>query len=120
MYGTPTNILKLKARLSAPNAGALTDITNDPTLMSILIGSFVPKLRDDAFLAEVGRRLQNRREELGLTQEAVCQRARISPQQLSKYELGQSDPPLSTLLRITSALSMSATALLVQTSVMDR
>lgn len=77
----------------------------------------MPKTHDYRFLEEIGRRLINRREELGLTQEAVAIKSKVSPQQLSKYELGLSDPPLSTLLRITFALRMSATALLMQTSV---
>jgi transcriptional regulator with XRE-family HTH domain len=79
----------------------------------------MPKMHDFRFLQEVGRRIINRREELGLSQSDVATKAKITPQQLSKYELGLSDPPISTLKRITHALGMSVTALLVQCSVMS-
>jgi transcriptional regulator with XRE-family HTH domain len=78
----------------------------------------VPRTHDYRFLEEVGRRLQNRREQLDMTQPTVAQKAQITPQQLSRYELGLSDPPISTLKRICEALRMNVTALLVQTSVM--
>ena len=53
-----------------------------------------------------------------MTQTFVARKAWITPQQLSRYELGLSDPPICTLERITKALKMSITALLVQTSIM--
>jgi transcriptional regulator with XRE-family HTH domain len=79
----------------------------------------VPRTHDYRFLAEIGRRLTAKREELGLSQQQAAGLARISPQQLSKYEFGLSDPPISTLMRITAALKMSPTALLIQCSLLS-
>lgn len=78
----------------------------------------MPKAHDFRFLEEIGRRLVARREALEMTQAEVCKRSKISPQQLSRYELGLSDPPMSTFIRICHALKMTPTAILVQTSVM--
>jgi transcriptional regulator with XRE-family HTH domain len=74
----------------------------------------MPRSHDYRFLAEIGRRLTDKRETLGMSQFQTAKKARISPQQLSKYELGLSDPPISTLMRITQVLQMSPTALLIQ------
>ena len=73
----------------------------------------MPKSHDFRFLEEVGQRLLRRRESLNLTQAVVCRKARISPQQLSRYELGMSDAPVSTLKRICKALDISMTTLLM-------
>jgi transcriptional regulator with XRE-family HTH domain len=78
----------------------------------------MPKHHDYRFLAEIGRRLADKREQLGLSQLYVAKRAKMTPQQVSKYELGLSDPPLSTLLRITRVLQMSPTALLIQSMIL--
>ena len=79
----------------------------------------MPRRHDYRFLEEIGRRLSDRREALGVTQTFVARKAWITPQQLSRYELGLSDPPICTLERITKALKMSITALLVQTGIME-
>ena len=79
----------------------------------------MPRGHDFRFLEEIGRRLQNRREELDMSQESIARIAKITAQQLSRYELGLSDAPISTLKRICAALQMSITALLVQTSIMS-
>jgi transcriptional regulator with XRE-family HTH domain len=79
----------------------------------------MPKAHDFKFLVEIGARLQIERERQDLTQAEVCKRAKISPQQLSRYELGLSDAPISTLKRICKALGMNITALLVQTAAGD-
>jgi transcriptional regulator with XRE-family HTH domain len=78
----------------------------------------MPKHHDYRFLAEIGRRLADKRAHLGLSQQYVAKRAKMTPQQVSKYELGLSDPPLSTLLRITRVLQMSPTALLIQSMIL--
>jgi transcriptional regulator with XRE-family HTH domain len=78
----------------------------------------MPKHHDYRFLAEIGRRLADKRDVLGLSQADVAKRAKMTPQQVSKYELGLSDPPLSTLLRITRVLQMSPTALLIQSMIL--
>jgi transcriptional regulator with XRE-family HTH domain len=79
----------------------------------------LPKDHDYLFLADLGRRLVNRRESLNLSQTQVALKSGITPQQMSRYELGLSDPPLSTLLRIAKALRLNPTALLVQVSTME-
>jgi transcriptional regulator with XRE-family HTH domain len=78
----------------------------------------MPKHHDFRFLAEIGRRLASKRVDLGLTQQDVAARTKLTPQQISYYERGLSDPPLSTLLRITQVLQMSPTALLIQSMIL--
>ena len=79
---------------------------------------YMPKHHDYLFLAEIGRRLTAKRDDMGYSQQAVADAAKITPQMLSRYELGLADPPLSTLVRITSALQMSPTALLIQSMIL--
>lgn len=79
----------------------------------------MPKHHDYRFLAEIGRRLASKRDTLGLSQEAVAKRSKLTPQQVSLYERGLSDPPLSTIMRITRVLQMSPTALLIQAAIMS-
>jgi transcriptional regulator with XRE-family HTH domain len=79
----------------------------------------MPKLHDLRFLAEIGRRMADKRDQLGLSLEDVATRAKLSAQQVSMYERGLSDPPLSTLLRLTRVLQMSPTALLIQSMIMS-
>ena len=79
----------------------------------------MPKTHDYRFLAEIGRRLADKRERLGLSQQYVADKTRLTPQQVSLYELGMSDPPLSTIMRITRVLQMSPTSLLIQAAIMS-
>jgi transcriptional regulator with XRE-family HTH domain len=79
----------------------------------------MPKTHDYRFLAEIGRRLASKRDDLGLSQADVAAKSKLTPQQVSRYELGLSDPPLSTLLRITRVLQMSPTALLIQSMILS-
>lgn len=79
---------------------------------------FMPKTHDFRFLAEIGRRLADKRDQLGLSQRDVAARSKLTAQQVSAYERGLSDPPLSTLLRITRVLQMSPTALLIQSMIL--
>ena len=79
----------------------------------------MPKHHDFRFLAEIGRRLSAKRERLGLSQQYVADKAKLTPQQVSLYELGMSDPPLSTIMRITRVLQMSPTSLLIQSAIMS-
>ena len=73
----------------------------------------MPRTHDYRFLAEIGRRLADKRERLGLSQQYVADKAKLTPQQVSLYEHGLSDPPLSTIMRITRVLQMSPTSLLL-------
>ena len=79
----------------------------------------MPKHHDFRFLAEIGRRLADKRERLGLSQQYVADKTKLTPQQVSLYELGMSDPPLSTIMRITRVLQMSPTSLLIQAAIMS-
>ena len=79
----------------------------------------MPKTHDYRFLAEIGRRLATKRERLGLSQQYVADKSRLTPQQVSLYERGLSDPPLSTIMRITRVLQMSPTSLLIQSAIMS-
>ena len=79
----------------------------------------MPKTHDYRFLAEIGRRLSDKRDQLGLSQQDVADRSKLTPQQVSLYELGMSDPPLSTIMRITRVLQMSPTSLLIQAAIMS-
>jgi transcriptional regulator with XRE-family HTH domain len=87
--------------------------------VTVVKSGYMPKTHDYRFLAEIGRRLADKRDHLGLSQADVATAAKMTPQQVSKYELGLSDPPLSTLLRLTKVLQMSATALLIQSAIMS-
>ena len=78
----------------------------------------MPKHHDFLFLAEIGRRLHDKREDMQFSQQGVADASNITPQMLSRYELGIADPPLSTLVRICKALQMSPTALLIQSMIM--
>jgi transcriptional regulator with XRE-family HTH domain len=79
----------------------------------------MPKHHDYRYLAEIGRRLADKRDQLGLSQQNVADKSNLTKQQVSMYERGLSDPPLSTLLRLTKVLQMSATALLIQSAIMS-
>ena len=78
----------------------------------------MPRTHDYRYLAEIGRRIRERREAKGWSQAQLGRRAWVRPQQISKYELGLSDPPVSTVLRICTALGMLASSLLVEAALL--
>ena len=78
----------------------------------------MPKHHDFLFLAEIGRRLTAKRQDMEFSQQDVADASNISPQMLSRYEQGMADPPLSTIVRICQALQLSPTALLIQSMIM--
>jgi len=59
-----------------------------------------------------GKQLQQLRTRRGLTQEQLAVTAGLSHTFLTRLELGQSDPSLSTLVRLAKALRVSVTELL--------
>ena len=59
-----------------------------------------------------GKQLQRLRTRRGLTQEQLAVTAGLSRTFLTRLELGQHDPSLSTLVRLGKALRVSATELL--------
>lgn len=59
-----------------------------------------------------GKQLQRLRTHRGLTQEQLAVTAGLSRAFLTRLELGQHDPSLSTLVRVAKALRVSVTELL--------
>jgi transcriptional regulator with XRE-family HTH domain len=59
-----------------------------------------------------GKQLQRLRTDRGLTQEQLAVTASLSRAFLTRLELGQHDPSLSTLVRLAKALRVSVTELL--------
>lgn len=57
-----------------------------------------------ALARTIGRRLRELRTERGLTQRAVAARAGIDSTRMSKYETGEHEPPLKTLLKLAQVL----------------
>jgi len=62
-----------------------------------------------------GKQLQRLRTRRGLTQEQLAVNAGLSRTFLTRLELGQHDPSLSTLVRLAKALRVSVTELLGET-----
>ncbi len=56
---------------------------------------------------ELGRRIRNRREQLKLSQTQLANSLHITPQAVSKWELGHSTPDISTIMALATWLSIS-------------
>ena len=67
---------------------------------------------EQAFLAEMGRRIQERRKALRLSQEELAERADISKQTVSRAENAQRELGAGNLARISRALGVSSDYLL--------
>ncbi|ADB50252.1 helix-turn-helix domain-containing protein [Conexibacter woesei] len=63
------------------------------------------------FLRALGRALRERREELGLTQEAVSLRTGVPQRRIWELEAGIGNPTARTLLRLVSGLDMPCSEL---------
>ena len=66
----------------------------------------------EAFLAEMGRRIQERRKSLRLSQEELAERAEVSKQTVSRAENAQRELGAGNLSRIAKVLGVSADYLL--------
>lgn len=55
----------------------------------------------------LGNRIRNRREELGLTQPELADKAKTSQPYISRLEKGKIRPSMQMLLNLSSALNMS-------------
>ena len=66
----------------------------------------------DLFLQEVGRRIAERRKQLGMTQEMLAERGDMTPQFVSYAEAGKRAMRPENLLKLASALGVSADYLL--------
>ena len=58
-------------------------------------------------LAEIGKQIKAKREELGLSQQALGDRAGVKQSTISELERGIGDPKWLTLQKIFTALNMS-------------
>jgi transcriptional regulator with XRE-family HTH domain len=63
------------------------------------------------FLRSLGRALRERREALGLTQEAVSLRTGVPQRRIWELEAGIGNPTARTLLRLVSGLDMPCSEL---------
>lgn len=63
------------------------------------------------FLLSLGRALRERREELGLTQEAVSLRTGVPQRRIWELEAGIGNPTARTLLRLVAGLEMPCSEL---------
>ena len=67
---------------------------------------------DESFLIEMGKRIQEKRKSLRLSQEELAERADISKQTVSRAENGQREMGARNVVRLARALQMSADYLL--------
>jgi len=67
---------------------------------------------DGLVLLEVGKRIADRRKRLGLTQEALAEKAEVTTQFVSYAESGKRAMRPENLMRISTALGVSADYLL--------
>lgn len=65
---------------------------------------------------QIGKAIKKAREQAGMSQRTLAKRARMDPVQLSKYELGKTDPQFQSIVAIADALGISVSKL---TSVLD-
>lgn len=63
-------------------------------------------------IEEIGERIRRRRRKLGLTQNALAELLRVSPQAVSKWERGKNAPDITLLPTLAKALGLSIDSLL--------
>lgn len=63
-------------------------------------------------LKEIGERIMQRRKTLGLTQEALAEKADLTPQAVSLFETGKRAMRFDSLLKLATALNTSTDYLL--------
>lgn len=68
---------------------------------------------------EVGKNMRRRREQLGLTREALAELADVQANDIYRYESGQIDMRLSSYLRLVNALQVSPIELLPKSLMCD-
>lgn len=61
---------------------------------------------------EIGRRIKDRRTEIGLSQEALAEQADLSPAYISHIERTAKKPSLTALIRLSAALDVTVDYLL--------
>ena len=63
-------------------------------------------------LGQIGKRIQARREELGMKQEELAECVNLSPNYISAIERGVKTPRLETFIKIANELEISADMLM--------
>lgn len=79
---------------------------------------YIIKQRGDTVLydninLEIGKRIYERRKQLGITQEYLAELADTTPQAISNYERGERELKVTTILKISSALKITTDFLLM-------
>lgn len=64
------------------------------------------------FIQEVGKRIQDRRKQIGITQEALAEKCDLTPQFVSYAESGKREIKIGSLQKLASALDTSTDYLL--------
>lgn len=64
----------------------------------------------------VGRRIAQKRDQVGLTQEQVAERIALSREAYARYERGTADVSLGKLIKIAAVFKCSVEELIVETS----
>ena len=72
----------------------------------------MPRIQDDDFSVKLGNRILARRNWLELSQRALAKRVGVSAPQLQKYEWGEDHPRALTVVKLATALGMTAAELL--------
>lgn len=68
--------------------------------------AFRQAYEDELLLAEAAIEIAQRRQQQGLTQEELAQKAHLKPEQVSYLEEGNMQVPLLTFLKISHALNL--------------
>lgn len=69
-------------------------------------------MNEGAFILSVGKRLQSLRREHNMSQEVLAEQIGVTRQTISKWERGQSEPDLASLLRLSEIFGVTADDLL--------
>ncbi len=67
---------------------------------------------DGKLSVEIGKRIYARRKQIGMTQEKLSEIADTTPQAISNYERGERELKAGTIIKIASALNVTADYLL--------
>lgn len=67
---------------------------------------------DSRISEEIGKRIFERRKQIGMTQEKLAELADTTPQAISNYERGERELKASIILKISAALNITADYLL--------
>lgn len=66
-------------------------------------------------MSEISKNIQNIRFQKGMSQEELAEKLSVSPQTVSEYESGESEPSIDTLLQIAEILNTDINSLVYET-----